>query len=327
MKFLYFLSELHNPVTDFIFSAITLIGDETVFLITAILFFWCVNKREGYYILITGLIGTLVNQFLKIICRVPRPWKLDPAFEDRVVPSAIKGAGGYSFPSGHTQNVTGTFGAIGAFARKNWQRITALAVIVLVAFSRMYLGVHTPLDVGVSLIIATALVFGLYPIFKTEERFHRAMPKLIGVCAGLSLGFLIYTATLSPEGLDPENFESAQRNAATLFGCMVGLCIVYPLDRCKISFTTDGVWYSQIIKLAVGGGLVFAVKAGLSKPLELLFGLFLENPMMPARALRYFLIVIIAGVLWPLTFGFFARLRIPFMDRFTSWLASKFKKT
>ena len=67
MKVLHFLAQLHNPVLDFIFQLITEIGDETVFLVVAILFFWCINKREGYYILITGLLGTLVNQFLKLI--------------------------------------------------------------------------------------------------------------------------------------------------------------------------------------------------------------------------------------------------------------------
>ncbi len=327
MDILYFLARLHNPVTDFLFSLITNIGDETVFLVVAIVFFWCINKREGYYILITGLLGTLINQFLKLICRIPRPWVRDPAFKEKVVPSAFERATGYSFPSGHTQNVGGTFGAIGLFTRKNWLRITSLVIIVLVSFSRMYLGVHTPADVGVSLLIAAALVFILYPIFADEDSFHRAMPILIAISAVLSVGFLVYVLSVSTEGLDPHNLESARKNAATLLGCLVGLCVVYPLDRYKINFTTDGVWYSRVIKLVLGLAIVFAVKSGLSKPLELLFGLFIKNEyVLVARAVRYFLIVITAGVLWPLTFGFFAKLRIPFMDKFTLWLKSKFVK-
>ena len=328
MEILYFLAKLHNPVTDFLFSLITNIGDETVFLVVAIAFFWCINKREGYYILMTGLLGTLVNQFLKLVCRIPRPWVRDPAFKEKVVPSAFERATGYSFPSGHTQNVGGTFGSIALFARKNWLRITSIVVIVLVSFSRMYLGVHTPADVGVSLLIAGALVFTLYPLFADEATFHRAMPILIGISAALSFGFLIYVLTVSPEGLDAHNYESARKNAATLVGCLVGLVVVYPLDRYKINFTTDGVWYSRVIKLVLGLGIVFAVKSGLSKPLEALFSLFAGNEyVLVARAVRYFLIVITAGVLWPLSFGFFAKLRISFMDKFTLWLKSKFAKT
>ena len=49
--------------------------------------------------------------------------------------------------------------------------------------------------------------------------------------------------------------------------------------------------------------------------------------MMIARATRYFLIVMVAGVLWPLTFNFFANLRIGFMERFSEWLRGKFVKT
>lgn len=328
MEILYFLARLHNPVTDFLFSLITHIGDETVFLVVAIMFFWCINKRQGYYVLMTGLLGTLVNQFLKILCRIPRPWVRDPAFKEKVVPSAFERATGYSFPSGHTQNVGGTFGAIAMCARKNWLRITSLAVIVLVSFSRMYLGVHTPADVGVSLLVAAALVLILYPFFENEDTFHRAMPILIAISAVLSLGFLIYVLCLSPDGLDPHNYESARKNAATLVGCLVGLCVVYPLDRYKINFTTEGVWYSRVIKLVCGLAVVFAVKAGLSKPLELLFSTFIKGEyVIVARAVRYFLIVITAGTLWPLTFGFFAKLRIPFMDKFTLWLKSKFAKT
>ena len=49
MEFLNFLAGLRNPVFDFIFSLITHLGEETFFLVFAILIFWCVDKRGGYY--------------------------------------------------------------------------------------------------------------------------------------------------------------------------------------------------------------------------------------------------------------------------------------
>ena len=101
MELLYLFEKIRNPILDFFFSTVTHIGEETFFLAFAILFFWCVNKREGYYILITGLFGTILNQFLKLFCKVPRPWVKDPNFT--VVESAVEEATGYSFPSGHTQ--------------------------------------------------------------------------------------------------------------------------------------------------------------------------------------------------------------------------------
>ena len=59
MEILYAIASIRNPVCDFIFETITHLGEETFFLVISIIFFWCINKREGYYILLSGLFGTL----------------------------------------------------------------------------------------------------------------------------------------------------------------------------------------------------------------------------------------------------------------------------
>ncbi len=307
MPFLYFLEELRNPVFDFIFSLITRIGEETVFLTVALIFFWCVSKREGYYMLISGLVGTVINQALKLICKIPRPWVRNPDFT--IVESARAEATGYSFPSGHTQNVSTTFGTIGRYSKRLWVRITVAVIIALVAFSRMYLGVHTPLDVGVSLLIGGILVFALYPLFSTEERFAKAMPYIAAVSAALSLGLLLFTFLMPEKGVDLENLGSGRENAATLFGCTLALIPVYFIDKRCTNFSTDGKWYAQIIKLLVGLGIVLAIKIFLKGPLNSLFG----NEYV-GRCVRYFIMVIFAGLVWPLTFKFFANLRIKALD-------------
>ena len=92
MSFLYLLEDLRNPVLDFLFSVITLCGEETVFMAVGMIVFWCVDKYKGYFLLYTGFLGTAINQFLKILFRVPRPWVKDPGFT--IVESAREGAGG-----------------------------------------------------------------------------------------------------------------------------------------------------------------------------------------------------------------------------------------
>ena len=318
MPFLYFLESIRNPVCDFLFSLITHLGEETLFLVIAILFFWCINKREGYYILITGLVGTVVNQIAKLLFRVPRPWVLDSSFE--IVESAREEATGYSFPSGHTQNIAGTFGAISAHNPEKRKTVVCVTLIVLVAFSRMYLGVHTPLDVLTALLIALGLVLGLRPLFATEESFKRSMPYVVLGSVVLSLVFLIYVLAISGDAtLDAHNYASGLKNACTLFGCTAGLVLVHFIDSKYINFQTDARWYSQVIKLVLGLGGVLIIKSGLSTPLTLLFG----NEFV-ARAVRYFLIVGFAGAVWPLTFKWFSRLEIGFMERFTQWVKVKY---
>ena len=307
MELLYLLEKIRNPILDFFFSTITHLGEETIFLALAIIFFWCVDKYRGYYILITGLIGTVVNQALKLICRVPRPWVKDPGFT--VVDSAVKEATGYSFPSGHTQNIAGTFGAIGATSKRRWFSIVCIAIIILVAISRMYLGVHTPYDVCASLLIAAAMLAILHPVFSSENNFHKYMPIVSAVSIVLSVGLLLY-AFLTPEAdVDAHNLYSARKNGTTLFACTLCLLPVYLVDKYYTKFETNAPWYAQIIKVAVGLGIVLGIKSGLSKPLVALFG----NEFV-ARGVRYFLIVAFAGILWPMTFKFFSKMSIPALD-------------
>lgn len=320
MSFLYLLENIRTSFLDTLFLLITALGEETVFLVVALIFVWCVNKREGFYILITGLIGTLANQALKLICKVPRPWVKDPAFKP--VGDAIEEATGYSFPSGHTQNATTTFGAIGRFnAKKRAFPIVCVIIILLVSFSRMYLGVHTPQDVLTSLLIGGVLVFAFHPLFATEERFNRSMPYIVIGSVVLSVAFLVFVLLTPAEAHDAHNYESAMKNACTLLGCTVGLIPMYILDRKYIKYDTRASWYVQIIKLVLGFALVLGVKAGLSSPLIYLF----RNEYI-ARCVRYFLIVIVAGVLWPSCFKYLKRIRIKALDRFGARVAEIFKK-
>ena len=105
MTLLYWFESIRLPALDAFMSLVTRLGEETFFMAAALFVFWCRDKRRGYYLLSVGFVGTLVNQWLKIVCRVPRPWVRDPNFT--IVESAKEAAGGYSFPSGHTQSAAG----------------------------------------------------------------------------------------------------------------------------------------------------------------------------------------------------------------------------
>ena len=98
MQFLYVLERIRTPFLDSFLSLITHLGSETLFLAIALVVYWCVSKKQGYYLMTVGFWGTLVNQFLKLICQIPRPWVKDPEFT--IVESARAGADGYSSPAG-----------------------------------------------------------------------------------------------------------------------------------------------------------------------------------------------------------------------------------
>lgn len=300
MEFLYMLEKIRMPWLDKIMLGITTFGEETAFLVIALVVFWCVDKYRGYYVLGVGLMGTLLSQFMKLLCRVPRPWVLDEKFT--IVEDAREAAGGYSFPSGHTQSAVGTFGAIAASAKNKAVIAVCIAVAVLTGFSRMYLGVHTPADVLVGAALSVALIFVLKPLVLGNNKKY--IPWVFGAMLLLSGAFLAYVELYPfPEGLDAHNFESALKNSYTLLGCCAGVLVIWFADEKKLHFDTKAIWWAQILKVIFGLLAVLAVKEGLRAPLEMLCG-----NVLVARAVRYFLIVIMAGIVWPFSFRFFGKL-------------------
>lgn len=301
MDFLRLLESMRTPAISAFMSLITYCGDEIFFMALAITVFWCINKRHGYYILLVGFLGVVGNQFLKLLFRIPRPWVLDPDFT--IVESARAAATGYSFPSGHTQNIVGTMACVTLMTRQRKIRIAAVILMILVPFSRMYLGCHTPLDVGVSYLLALALAFALWPVIAKSEQ------KPLLLWGALLLSFivaLLYWAFVTfygfPADIDAENLYSGIKNAYTLLGCFVGFMAVKALDDRLIHFQVEAVWWAQIIKAVVGLILLVGIRAGLKAPLNMIM------PEFPATAVRYFLMVLFAGAVWPLTFPWFAKL-------------------
>ena len=247
-----------------------------------------------------GFAGTMVNQFLKLWFRIPRPWVLDPEFT--ILESAREAASGYSFPSGHTTMAVGTFGSIAVSSKKWGIRILNILIALLVGFSRMYVGVHTPADVLVGALTSVVLILLLRPI--TMGNSEKGMKFLLAALIAMAVGLLAFVEWYPfPTDVDAHNLESGVKNAYTMLGSLIGVAIVYVVDVKHLDFTTYAKWWAQILKVVLGMILVIGVKEGLRTPLEMLF----QDPMI-ARGVRYFLIVIVAGIVWPMTFGWFSRL-------------------
>lgn len=302
MEFLKLLEGIRTPFLDSVFSVITHLGEETFFILFGLIFFWCVNKKEGYYLLSIGFLGTIINQFLKLFFRIPRPWVKDNDFT--IVESARAEAKGYSFPSGHTQSSVGVFGAIARWNKNTIIRIITIALCVLVPFSRLYLGVHTPLDVGVSIAIALVLIFGLYPLIRKQFENKKLMRVILATMFLLSVGYLAFTLLYKfPSDVDMENLTSGTKNAYKMVGCTLGILIAFEIDDRFIRFDTSAALPAQIIKFVVGLIPLLAIKEGLRAPLGVMCG-----GSFIADGVRYFLIVIFAGCVWPLTFKWFSKL-------------------
>ena len=302
MSLLYWIESWRTPWLDAFFSVITELGGEVFFMAVAIIFFWCSDKGKGYYVLTVGFVGTLLNQFLKLLFRVPRPWVKDPNFT--IVESARAEATGYSFPSGHTQNAAATLGCTAMVLRKKALKILFWVLYALVAFSRMYLGVHTPMDVGVSLVLGLSMTIGLYPLFRDAENNPRRIYALLGGMVGLGVLFILFVEMYRfPADVDADNLLHGVDNAYKLTGAVAGMMLAYWLDQRYIHFDVKAPVLVQVIKCALGLALVMGVRVVLKAPLNALI------PYTPvAGGLRYMLMVLFAAAVWPLTFPWWKKI-------------------
>lgn len=295
MQLLYALQTIRTPLLDIIIGLITRLGEETILLVIGMVIMWCIDKKWGFRFMFAGLFGTALNQLLKAIFLIPRPWVIDPEFE--IVESAREAATGYSFPSGHTQSAGTVFGMIAMWAKRRLVTVACVIVVLLVGFSRMYLGVHTPYDVGVSLVTSLLTVVGVTALCeraKTEKQKAAFSAGMIG----FALALVLYVVLAPKRAANVAEFDAhGVENAWKLLGSMVGLVIAWYMDERHTRFETKAPLLVQVIKLALGFALVMAIKGGLKPVLGAVM-----NGSPVAHAIRYFIMVIVGAGLWPMTF-------------------------
>ena len=243
-------------LADFL-SKMTWLGEMNTALVFMALIYWCVSKDFGTYFLMGWSGNRLVNGMLKITFCVYRPWIRDP----RVIPfgDSITSATGYSFPSGHTMNAATLYG--GGAIRKDLPRILRLVLgllVLLVAFSRNYLGVHTPQDVLVG-IVAGTLVMWLTVKLMQWIKIHPEKDLFV-VCIGIGLAVVLAIYALVkpyPVDLDATGkvvVEGAKMANDTFKG--IGWCVAFLtgwiLERRFVQFSTDISMVKRMTRLTVG---------------------------------------------------------------------------
>lgn len=167
----------------------TFLGETTAAYLILAWIYWCVDKSAGQVMAFHTALACTYNRFLKNILKIARPWNRD----SRIVPvqEAIANAGGYSFPSGHTARATAIWGSLGAVLWNRKEKVLSVfcwIAVFGVAFSRNFLGVHTPQDVVVSFGIGILLIVVLSKMQRwIDAAAHRDI--LVGV-SGCLLCFL-----------------------------------------------------------------------------------------------------------------------------------------
>lgn len=289
MEFLRILEGLRTPFIDKLMQFVTYFGQEILIIAVICALYWCADKRFAYQLGFTYFSAGLCVQALKITFRIPRPWVLDPGFH--AVESAMPAATGYSFPSGHTQGAASLFMPLSLRMKNTWLKILCIAAFLLVGFSRMYLGCHTPKDVLVSLAVSiffACLVWKFQKFLLDDTRYLKPIALVLAV---ISLSAAVYALVLKHSGIIEAKYAADCCKAA---GAGLGFAAGWYIERTKLNFSTktDHVW-TQILKLTAGLLAALLIKEGFT----LLFG-----SSILAKMVEYFILVLWVLVVYPYIF-------------------------
>jgi len=257
LNFIIMIQQIDTPLLDSFFRAITSLGDELFYLLLFSFLLWCVDFYLGIRVGIIFLLSVYVNTGVKEIFQQPRPFDILPEIQK-------VHASGYGFPSGHAQSSLVVWGSIAYWKKQPWIRNLSVLLILLIGFSRIYLGVHFPTDILGGWLIG-GLILGLsYFIFlkiKLDFIQENMIFKIIGITlfpvillqiqsspdiissvaalTGVGYGLLFFSSSIG--GIRPGNW--LQRIFSFLVG-VIGVGVLYL--GLKLILPSEGQLFYQL---------------------------------------------------------------------------------
>lgn len=278
------IQSVHSPLLDQVFGLITNLNHEAVYLLVLPLIYWLYDKRFGRYLFAVLAIALWSNDLFKGIVVGSRP---DPGQVRVLMPETTGGSPG--FPSGHAQTSLLFWGAIAWQVRRTWVTVAVLLTVFLIGLSRLYLGLHWPLDVLGGWAIGAILLLLL----------QRSRPFWSGERQSLALKLILAVALpLVAVGLNRLLLPTAAYASVWLqVGAFAGLMAGSALEEAYVGFDPrrGSVWI-QVAKCILGFFLLLAVKEG--------FKVVLPDTGM-GDLVRYFLVTLSATLVAPWLFHHF----------------------
>lgn len=269
LEILRHIQSIANPFFDFLFQLITMCGEQIVLISIISIIYWALDKKFGEYIAYSVLTSVLLNNAVKDIFKMKRP-----IGEEGIRTLREKTATGYSFPSGHTQSSVSFYGAMAIYLKKKAMYIIATIMIILIGFSRLYLGVHYPKDVivGGILGVLTSLI-----CYKLYNRFENKMLLYV-------ITFIVFIPALTFA-------HSADfiKGMGTYLGFVIGMYI----EKKYVNFSIEGSTTVKVIRVLLGILILLVLQVGLKAifPSETIFSF-----------IRYALISFVGIGIYPMIF-------------------------
>lgn len=268
------------------------LGSEEFFVLALPVLYWSIDAALGLRIGLILLVSAGFNDALKMALHTPRPYWFSP----QITPLAAETS--FGLPSGHSQNTVAIWGSLAAYIGRRWLWPAAGAVMFLVGFSRMYLGVHFPQDVLLGWGIGALLLWAFTRYWTPAANWlkNQTPGKQILLAAGISL-LIVIAGTLPYLGLsgwtfppdwagnavragdplpDPVSMRGLLTSAGTFFGLAAGLVWM----NSQGGYQASGPAGKRVLRLLIGLLGILALRYGLG-------AIFPDGENLLAFALRF----------------------------------------
>jgi membrane-associated phospholipid phosphatase len=270
------------PWAGDLFRIVTELGSDLFFMAIIALIFWAVDKRFAVTAALVLIVGAVSNFWLKTLFAHPRP-------PQSLWLSGVS-ASNYSLPSGHAQTAAVLWGWLALKLRRRWFAVLAVAIIILVGISRVYLGVHWPGDVLAGWLIGAAIVLVAWrcePALRTLFEPWSATQKY-GALAVAGVLIVLLTELFMQNPYD---------NLGAVGGLTVGFGLGLALESRYVNFDVrpkNGERWRLVPRILFGFLLIGALLISLPH--------IIPADSVWLRTLRYALIAIVMTAGWPWLF-------------------------
>lgn len=285
IRILEYLRNISTSFTDKIFEAITMVGEQEILIVIMVFIYFLFNKKAGQRIAFSVFTSLLVNNGIKALVKRPRPFDLYP---DRIIPARVETATGYSFPSGHAQGSAATYTSLGILINKKKVWIIISILILLIAGSRIFLGVHYPSDAITGVLIGiTIAIIGNILHKRVEDNFKKQI-TLYSTVAVLFFPLLF----VFWQYRNTEHFYRLYKDFYTGYAFFIGYMIAVALEYRYVDFDCKNPRKIRIIRSVVALIIVLALQMGLKN--------ILPNDNVLYDMLRYFLLSFVGLGIYPI---------------------------
>ncbi|MEG2788409.1 MAG: phosphatase PAP2 family protein [Romboutsia sp.] len=253
LSILQFFQSIGSPFLNIIFLIFTISTELPILVLFTAGMYWCINKKYGQKILFSLVGNIALNTGIKEFVRAPRPIGLEGINSMHTATAT-----GYSFPSGHTQSATTFWISLMLIFKRSWIYIVGTIMILGVGISRLYLGVHWPIDVVFGWIIAIIFTVFLGKVFDyiDENKNYNILLlilvpfiivafllksteyiKMMGLFTGFIIGYIVEDKFIQFETENNKNkinFKSKRKNKSRM---------IINLYRFLIGIVTLGLVY------------------------------------------------------------------------------------